>query len=229
MCLICVCMARPSVCVDSPSGLIRRQALLQPPHPRVQLAGPRCPVMFAHIVYGGAKRGPILPLDTRRNLVFTRAHFALAEFPNRAPVREGAGAKSLSNYPLQGRDPDLPEVAYGYLNNPLLQEALSFIPLATCFDYAARPEAYDAEKSWQRIIRERFGARALSHWRAIREFCEREVRAGKNKVAPRVERRDRLTLRAAVEYVRRHRRTSWARELEPWMRQLQKNLTADKP
>src|ERR1044071_22594 len=92
-------MARPSVCVDSPSGLIRRQALLQPPHPRVQLAGPRCPVMFAHIVYGGARRGPILPLDTRRNLVFTRAHFALAEFPNRAPVRE-AGAKSLSNYLL---------------------------------------------------------------------------------------------------------------------------------
>src|ERR1041385_6413642 len=90
MCLICVCVARPSVCVDSPSGLIRRQVLLQPPHPRVQLAGPRCPVMFAHIVYGGAKRGPILPLDTRRNLVFTRAHFALAEFPNRAPVREAA-------------------------------------------------------------------------------------------------------------------------------------------
>jgi hypothetical protein len=131
--------------------------------------------------------------------------------------------------PLQGRDSDLPEVVYGYLNNPLLQEALSFIPLATCFDYAARPEAYDAEQSWQRIIRERFGAGALSHWRAVRKFCECEMRASKNKLAPRLERRDRPALRAAVEYVRRHRRTSWARELEPWVRRLQKSLTADMP
>ena len=145
------------------------------------------------------------------------------------PVNDLSMSAQMHLGPLQGRDSDLPEVAYGYLNNPLLQEALSFIPLATCFDYAARPEAYDAEKSWQRIIRERFGARALSHWRAIRKFCEREVRAGKNKVAPRVERQDRPALRAAIDYVSKHHRTSWARELDPWMRRLQKSLTADKP
>jgi len=145
------------------------------------------------------------------------------------PVNDLSMGTQMHLGPLQGRDPDLPEVVYGYLNNPLLQEALSFIPLATCFDYAARPEAYDAEKSWKRIIRERFGAGPLSHWHAIRKFCEREMRTGKNKVAPGVERRDRPAFRAAVDYVRRHRRSPWARELEPWTRRLQKRLTADMP
>jgi hypothetical protein len=58
---------------------------------------------------------------------------------------------------FQRRDSRLPEVVYGYLNNPLLQESLSLIPLATCFDYAADPAAYDPERNWREAIRELFG------------------------------------------------------------------------
>ena len=68
--------------------------------------------------------------------------------------------------PLQGRDPKLPRVVYAYLNNPLLQENLSFIPLATCFDYAADPVHYQPESSWKKIVCELFGAEvaaALAH------------------------------------------------------------------
>ena len=71
------------------------------------------------------------------------------------PVNDLSMKDEMHLSPLTGRDARLPEVVYGYLNNPLLQEALSFVPLATCFDYAARPAAYDPEQSWQRIIRER--------------------------------------------------------------------------
>ena len=58
------------------------------------------------------------------------------------PVNDLSMANELHIGPLQGRDPRLPEIVYGYLNNPLLQEELTFLPLATCFDYAAAPRAH---------------------------------------------------------------------------------------
>ncbi len=143
------------------------------------------------------------------------------------PVNDLSMRDEMHLGPLKGRDPALPEVAHGYLSNPLLQEALSFIPLATCFDYAARPDAYDPERSWNRVIEERFGAGARRDWRAIRKFCEQDMEA-KKKSAARAERPDDVSgFRAAVHYVRRRRRAPWARELEPWMRRLQKSLTTD--
>jgi hypothetical protein len=44
-----------------------------------------------------------------------------------------------------------------------MQESLSLIPLATCFDYAADPAAYDPERSWREAVRELFGGSAVPH------------------------------------------------------------------
>ena len=97
------------------------------------------------------------------------------------PVNDLSMSDELHIGPLRGRDPRLPEVVYGYFNNPLLQEELGFVPLATCFDYAAAPRAYRPEASWTEIVKRRFGPGALAHWRAIRNFCERSQRAKKTK------------------------------------------------
>jgi hyaluronoglucosaminidase len=133
------------------------------------------------------------------------------------PVNDLSMSDELHIAPLQGRDARLPEVVYGYLNNPLLQEELSFIPLATCFDYAARPTAYDGESSWTAIVRSRFGAEALPFWRTIRKFCQDSIRSNKIADAPRISAFDRARLSAAITYVRKHRRQKWAREIRPWL------------
>src|SRR5262249_51571030 len=145
------------------------------------------------------------------------------------PVNDLSMSAQMHLGPLQGRAPDLPEVVYGYLNNPLLQEALSFIPLATCFDYAGRPDTYDPEKSWRRAIEQQFVPDALPYWVAIREFCEREMRRKNKTIAPRWNPREARRFQAALDYLRRHRRKPWARELQPWTHRLQKRLTADMP
>ncbi|HEY1371695.1 MAG TPA: beta-N-acetylglucosaminidase domain-containing protein [Candidatus Binatia bacterium] len=145
------------------------------------------------------------------------------------PVNDLSMRNDMNLGPLSGRDANLPDIVYGYLNNPLLQETLSFVPLGTCFDYARRPADYDPERSWRRTVLERYGSAAVPHWRAIRKFCEQEMHARKKKTVARVTSSDAATFRAALKYVRRHRRTPWARELEPWMRRLQNRLTADIP
>lgn len=145
------------------------------------------------------------------------------------PVNDLSMRNDMNLGPVRGRDPDLPNVVYGYLNNPLLQEALSFVPLGTCFDYAARAHAYDPERSWRRTIIERYGSAALPHWKAIRNFCEQDIRARKNKTVACVAPSEAGSFRAALDYVTRHRRTPWARELAPWMGRLQNRLTADNP
>jgi hyaluronoglucosaminidase len=126
------------------------------------------------------------------------------------PVNDLSMADELHIGPLQGRDPGLPEIVYGYLNNPLLQEELSFLPLATCFDYAAAPRAYLSEPSWNRAVKQRFGANALPFWRAIRRFAEtsRPAQASTRAGSPR--------LTAALGYIDAHRREKWAKELAPW-------------
>jgi hyaluronoglucosaminidase len=145
------------------------------------------------------------------------------------PVNDLSMSAEMHLGPVTGRDPRLPEVVYGYLNNPLLQERLSFIPLATCFDYAAAPRRYDPEASWRAAIAESFGARALRHWRAIRLFCERDLRHTDKDAPLRLPRSEAPGYRAALTYITRHARAAWARELSPWTERLQKTLTADIP
>jgi len=141
------------------------------------------------------------------------------------PVNDLSMSDELHIGPLLGRDPRLPEMLYGYLNNPLLQEALSFIPLATCFDYAANPKRYSPESSWQTIIRQRFGPNAVPHWRAIRAFTAALQRTKQTKRTIQLSTKESLRLTAAVSYIREHRKEAWAQELRPWHRLMSKALT----
>jgi hyaluronoglucosaminidase len=145
------------------------------------------------------------------------------------PVNDLSMSAEMHLGPLTGRDPRLPAVVYGYLNNPLLQEHLTFIPLATCFDYAGDPQRYDAEASWRTAIVASFGAGALRHWQAIRVFCERDMRHQDKDVPLRLHRGEAPGYAAALEYIKRHARAPWALELAPWSERLQKTLTADMP
>jgi hyaluronoglucosaminidase len=138
------------------------------------------------------------------------------------PVNDLSMSDELHIGPLQGRDPQLPRAVYGYLNNPLLQEELSFLPLSTCFDYAANPRAYDPERSWTRAITQLYGRKALTHWRAIRSFCELHGRAKRGKTMPRWSGRERVAFRAACSYLEERKNEKWAREIKPWHELLKK-------
>ena len=62
------------------------------------------------------------------------------------PVNDRSGALHLG--PVTGRDPDLDEVAYGYMSNPHCpQNEINRIPLLTCADYAYSPRTYDPARS----------------------------------------------------------------------------------
>jgi len=141
------------------------------------------------------------------------------------PVNDLTMGDELHIGPLEGRDQKLPQAVYGYLNNPLLQEELSFIPLATCFDYAAKPKSYKPEASWMQIIEQRFGVRALRHWRAIRRFCARSNAAKQSERALRLTAGERCGLKAALAYVHNHGKTKWAKELSPWIKRIEKLIT----
>ncbi|MGZ8423509.1 MAG: beta-N-acetylglucosaminidase domain-containing protein [Candidatus Binatia bacterium] len=132
------------------------------------------------------------------------------------PVNDLSMSDELHIGPLTGRDLRLPEAVYGYLNNPLLQEQLSFVPLATCFDYARAPAKYRAESSWTKIVRQRFGAKAIPDWRALRRFAEASIVAKKEKRPLPLTTADTRRLQAACAYVERNRGRRWAKELAPW-------------
>lgn len=140
------------------------------------------------------------------------------------PVNDLSMKDELHLGPLEGRDPRLAESVYGYLNNPLLQPELSLIPLATCFEYAAAPLKYRPESSWRRIIVERFGAAAVPHWRALRNFCDAQAAAKKNRRPLSLTSAERRRLRQALDYVNAHRRQRWARELAPWTKAIRAAL-----
>jgi hyaluronoglucosaminidase len=140
------------------------------------------------------------------------------------PVNDLSMVDELHIGPLQGRDPRLPEIVYGYLNNPLLQEELSFLPLATCFDYASAPRAYLSERSWNRAVKRRFGANALPYWRAIRRFAEASRAAKASIRALQLTRRESPRLAAALGYIDTHRREKWAKELAPWSTAMRQTL-----
>jgi hyaluronoglucosaminidase len=132
------------------------------------------------------------------------------------PVNDLSMRDELHIGPLQARDPQLPRAVYGYLNNPLLQEELSFVPLSTCFDYAANPRAYDPERSWTHAVTQRYGIEVLSFWRTIRKFCDKSRRAKRSNRAPRWSRTDRALLRVACSYLEEQKNEKWAREIKPW-------------
>jgi hyaluronoglucosaminidase len=144
------------------------------------------------------------------------------------PVNDLSMKDELHLGPLQHRDPHLPQAVYAYLNNPLVQEELSFVPLATCFDYAADPAAYNAEKSWNEIVTRNFGNRASTHWCAIRSFCERIERSKRSKVALHMPRREVEALQDALVYLKAHRQEKWAAEITPWREQIERALKAQK-
>jgi hyaluronoglucosaminidase len=143
------------------------------------------------------------------------------------PVNDLSMADELHIGPLAGRDPQLPRTVYGYLNNPLLQPDLGLVPLATCFDYAADPAAYRPEASWTAAVIERFGARALPHWRAIRAFDEASLAAKRAGRPLRISPQSRFRLRAAGRYAARHRGERWALELAPWRAAIDAALQID--
>jgi hypothetical protein len=132
------------------------------------------------------------------------------------PVNDLSMSDELHIGPLTGRDPHLAEALYGYLNNPLLQGDLSFLPMATCFAYAADPASYEAERSWREAVEKIFGAAALRHWRALRIFCDAQQRAKKSNGPLYVSPADQSALRMACEYIAKNRRSKWAREMQPW-------------
>lgn len=131
------------------------------------------------------------------------------------PVNDLSMADELHIGPLTGRDPRLPQSVYGYLNNPLLQQGLSFVPLATCFDYSRAPQTYRAEASWRAIVQERFGAKHSAHWQTLRSFCAQNQAAKQNQRKLPIKPRSKL--QSTLEYFRRHRRAAWGRELKPWV------------
>jgi hypothetical protein len=132
------------------------------------------------------------------------------------PVNDLSMRDELHIAPLTGRHPRLPQAVHGYLNNPLLQQELSFVPLATCFDYAHAPANYRAESSWTKIVRQRFGVEALPHWRALRSYAEASIAAKKHKRALQLTPAETRRLRAACAYVQRNRGRPWVKELAPW-------------
>lgn len=136
------------------------------------------------------------------------------------PVNDLSMRNEMHIGPLHGRDPRLPEAVTGHLSNPLLQEELSFIPLATCFDYARDPLRYDAEESWRRVICERFGASALEPWYALRRFCETQLHQDLNapiELGPA----ERTGLQQALVYANQHASEKWTSELNPWLERMQ--------
>jgi len=141
------------------------------------------------------------------------------------PVNDLSMSMEMHIGPLTGRDPRLPKAVYGYLINPLLQESLSFIPRATCFDYAANPQAYDPEKSWGRAINERFGPGALRHWKVLRSFCERINKSKAKGLSLPLSPQERSTLKKAHRYLLENRNLPWFKEFQPWLSFLEKSLT----
>ena len=140
------------------------------------------------------------------------------------PVNDLSMSAELHLGPLTGRDPRLPEVVYGYMNNPMLQPTLSLVPLATCLAYAKDPGRYRPEDSWERAVKACFGAAGLPHWKAIRTFCERLNRVKeKHRVIP-ASLEEHKALLAARGYLQRRRKQKWFRELNPWCRWIDESL-----
>jgi hypothetical protein len=91
--------------------------------------------------------GVVTPRITRRAAEsFRRAVGHRLVIWDNYPVNDRTGALHLG--PVTGRDPDLDQVAFGYMSNPHApQNEINRIPLLTCADYAWNPRAYDPGRS----------------------------------------------------------------------------------
>jgi len=134
------------------------------------------------------------------------------------PVNDLAMREEMHLGPLTGRDARLPALVSGYLNNPLLQAEAAYLPLATCFDYAADPARYDPEASWAQAVRERFGTAGVEHWATLRAFCD--------ALTARIRQRsplhdpERARIEAALGYFEARQGVPAVRELEPWIERM---------
>ena len=102
-----------------------------------------------------------------------------------APVGQLSGqrpvhARRVAYRPTDGHAIRAAGCVYGYLNNPSLQEELSFYRRwQHALTTPMRRPNYRAESSWTKIVRQRFGAEALPHWRALRSYAEASIAAKK--------------------------------------------------
>jgi hypothetical protein len=140
---------------------------------RLRQGDPEAEIIFCPVYYWGAADageaklytealgraldGDILVFWTGDGIVTPRITRAAAESFRRAvahriviwdnyPVNDRTGALHLG--PVTGRDPDLDEVAFGYMSNPHSpQSEINRIPLLTCADYAYNPRSYDPSRS----------------------------------------------------------------------------------
>ena len=97
-------------------------------------------------------------LDADDAAVFERTARRPATYWDNYPVNDVAMGFELHVGPYRGRDPHLFRHAFGVVANGMELYEASKIPFATIADYLAAPEAYDAEKSWKRAIRDVAGA-----------------------------------------------------------------------
>jgi hypothetical protein len=67
-----------------------------------------------------------------------------------------------------------------------------------------------------RTSRQRFGAVALPHWRALRSYAEASIAAEKDKRSLQLTPAETRRLQAAFAYVERNRGRRWVKELAPW-------------
>ncbi|USG64168.1 protein O-GlcNAcase [Brevibacillus ruminantium] len=70
------------------------------------------------------------------------------------PVNDLAMANELHIGPLRNRDPELGQLAAGYVANAMERVESSKIPLITIADYLRDPAGYDPIRSWRRAVEE---------------------------------------------------------------------------
>ena len=93
-------------------------------------------------------------LDVRDAATFERTARRPATYWDNYPVNDVSMSFELHIGPYRGRDPHLFRHAFGVVANGMELFEASKIPIATIADYLMAPEAYDAEKSWRRAIRD---------------------------------------------------------------------------
>jgi hyaluronoglucosaminidase len=85
---------------------------------------------------------------------FTRAANRPPTYWDNYPVNDVAMTHELHIGPYRGRDPQLYRFANGVVANGMELYESSKIAIATIADYLRDPEAYEAEESWQRALRD---------------------------------------------------------------------------
>lgn len=169
------------------------------------------------------------PAVVPRRIALTHAREGARRIPHpltlwdNDPINGLAMRDEMHLAPLTGRDASLPQTVYGYLNNPLLQETLSLIPLSTCFDYAAAPVTIP-KRAGGRRSRSSLAGRRFPTRGAIRDFCEHLNRATRGTRSATLTRTRRRALEEAHRYLLKNGEKRWFEELSPWITRLEAAL-----